>query len=1286
MKLSHITLLLLLLQFTNAQAQTCSLVLSTQVSCAGNTVTFTVTSSGGTVSNIKLDYGDGNQNNNASAISVYSYNTAGTYIPTVTVTFAGGATCNASAPSIKINALPIASFVITSEDTLCFKGNNLCIRSLSQAGASGAPLQQLTWQLSNGYLLNDNTPTLNENYCYANNVDLLGHLYSMVVEVRDTNGCVSRMDKQDSVVLLPKHESPLFSVQVQYQCDSTTATYTNTSNIPTSIIKKFFWVFSDGKKDSVNWQTVKHTYSVTPSLPSRLIIIDLNNCADTFSSTPDLTVIKIDTVLRIDTVPTQCFRGNKYRFRNSSPLPAASVSWDIYNANDVRIYTEKDTVLKGYSFPNCGVFKVRMTVTLGSCVYVKDTFINVLGPNAIISNDTIRVINSNQCSIADTVFFISPNPYLSCHSGNQNMIRLWDFNDPFAPPCTTDTKNGMNAGVNCNWSRDSIDVKHMYSAGQEGCYFPSLYMKDLITGCEDSDTGTLSLTPPAAGYDTTVFPAQPRLVVSPDSPCFYTTTSFDIDRTLPNCGYEKAWINVDSACNQGKNWIPFDTILRPRGTGFGYSDVCDSSGWVTVGLIIKNGNCYDTAWYHHALRFYPKKPQFTYELLRISCNQYSVRLIPIDTIQLNMKQSVWSHGSSHYPPNYRGSWIVEAPFIFKIDTIHAGDSIIPTVLLDSVSLSSGIHVILNTLMDVNRCYSPGYGVNIAVGTHGLLTVPSRACVNQEIQLQDDIRYYSTASSASPSYLYPTSHWKDSTRANAGKERIWWDIGDGNGFSLTGSTPTISYSKGGVYTVKMAWSDSVGCMDTLVMNNYIHVTELHATIQTLSQTYFCAPQIIQFHDSSYIAVDSAGLPIGDGVVGWLWTYDDNKPSNVQQNPAHDFTSNGTFHVNLIVTSSIGCTDTASVTLDMKGPQPMFDILTDTIGCAPFTVEFDNTTQKKLLNWTWFWGDNNVTPTIDDSDKVHTYLLPGIYKIRLQGQDTVFNPATGNMLTCNAFFPDTNTNIPSRTVYVLPKASANITASDTFICPNQEIEFVVTADTLYYSFHWYFGDSDTTFTMRPDTITRHVYTSTGIYQVMMAPVPNTFEACIDTAYKTIFVSDIKADFDIDSLGSPDYIFKNKSSSNATRFVWDFGNPTATSNNAATKDAQHRYEVSKLDTFMVCMWAYNADDCMDSICKPVVLGARVNIPNVFTPDNNDGFNDAFDIDIEGWTLYDLVVYNRWGNVVFKGDKDGKDNDGVNWNGKRHNTGEPCPAGVYYFIFNYKLTTEIEAKSVAGTVTLIR
>ena len=53
--------------------------------------------------------------------------------------------------------------------------------------------------------------------------------------------------------------------------------------------------------------------------------------------------------------------------------------------------------------------------------------------------------------------------------GNECTIRLWDFDDEYCEKCTTDTKNGVNVGKNCKYSKDTLP-SHWYTP------WDSLYM------------------------------------------------------------------------------------------------------------------------------------------------------------------------------------------------------------------------------------------------------------------------------------------------------------------------------------------------------------------------------------------------------------------------------------------------------------------------------------------------------------------------------------------------------------------------------------------------------------------------------------------------------------------------------------------------------------------------------------------------------------------------------------------------------------------------------------------
>lgn len=74
---------------------------------------------------------------------------------------------------------------------------------------------------------------------------------------------------------------------------------------------------------------------------------------------------------------------------------------------------------------------------------------------------------------------------------------------------------------------------------------------------------------------------------------------------------------------------------------------------------------------------------------------------------------------------------------------------------------------------------------------------------------------------------------------------------------------------------------------------------------------------------------------------------------------------------------------------------------------------------------------------------------------------------------------------------------------------------------------------------------------------------------------------------------------------------------------------------------------------------------IPQGFSP-NNDSYNDWFNIQglYDVFTDHQLLIYNRYGNIIFEGNNNkpwyGKINRGIN------NHGEIVPVGTYYYVIN--------------------
>ncbi|MFT6175226.1 MAG: gliding motility-associated-like protein [Cryomorphaceae bacterium] len=90
-------------------------------------------------------------------------------------------------------------------------------------------------------------------------------------------------------------------------------------------------------------------------------------------------------------------------------------------------------------------------------------------------------------------------------------------------------------------------------------------------------------------------------------------------------------------------------------------------------------------------------------------------------------------------------------------------------------------------------------------------------------------------------------------------------------------------------------------------------------------------------------------------------------------------------------------------------------------------------------------------------------------------------------------------------------------------------------------------------------------------------------------------------------------------------------------------------------------------------------IQIPNVFTP-NGDGINDEWIIGLDRPLFFEVVIYNRWGLIVYES----KDFSTF-WDGTNYKSGELCSEGVYFYLIslsNFEGTLITEA----GDITLIR
>jgi len=291
-------------------------------------------------------------------------------------------------------------------------------------------------------------------------------------------------------------------------------------------------------------------------------------------------------------------------------------------------------------------------------------------------------------------------------------------------------------------------------------------------------------------------------------------------------------------------------------------------------------------------------------------------------------------------------------------------------------------------------------------------------------------------------------------------------------------------------------------------------------------------------------------------------------------------------------------------------------------------------------TYTWNTGAVTPTINVN-------AAGEYIITVTD-------------ACN------HTDSDTILAYVATPSPLNVSlAPDMFICPHTPVSLLATATggngTIHYS--WSNGASENPIQLSPGTTTSITVTAN--------------DACGQTASDeiTINVTNVNAQFTYQWEIPGTANFTNQSQPSGLTYHWDFGDGAYTSE----ENPQHMYVST--GSYIVTLTVTNEAGCVDVATQKLDyrIPSEVFIPNTFTP-NNDGINDDWLVSISYLESFELFVFDRWGQLVFRTD-DLYDR----WEGTYHNEGKPLKCDRYVYKILY---TEYQGnqRELLGSVTLLK
>ncbi|MBS1652771.1 MAG: gliding motility-associated C-terminal domain-containing protein [Bacteroidetes bacterium] len=202
----------------------------------------------------------------------------------------------------------------------------------------------------------------------------------------------------------------------------------------------------------------------------------------------------------------------------------------------------------------------------------------------------------------------------------------------------------------------------------------------------------------------------------------------------------------------------------------------------------------------------------------------------------------------------------------------------------------------------------------------------------------------------------------------------------------------------------------------------------------------------------------------------------------------------------------------------------------------------------------------------------------------------------------------------------------------------------------------GALNTGYTNVPFTVN-----SPGLYNYL---ITNNINGCRTQGNFIVVQGTLQASFIPSALQgfAPLTVYFNNNSTTSTgssgiSSLWAFGNGTTYSTSTISSMAGTAYQTP--GTYTVVLTAFKGQ-CVGSTSAVIYVDipSKLDVPNVFTP-NNDGVNDVFFVKAINLTEINAIIFDRWGNVVYKVDSD---TGNITWDGKNQ-YGAECAAGVYFY-----------------------
>ena len=531
------------------------------------------------------------------------------------------------------------------------------------------------------------------------------------------------------------------------------------------------------------------------------------------------------------------------------------------------------------------------------------------------------------------------------------------------------------------------------------------------------------------------------------------------------------------------------------------------------------------------------------------------------------------------------------------------------------------------------------------------------------------------------------------------------------FSSTKAVPTVNFTDTGIYKVKLSINSGQACTDSATALVRVYPGQ----VTSFTTNGICVNKPTLYKDNSKTVYGS--------INSWFWDFGDpssNKDTSYQKNTVYTHNQTGSKLTQLIVTTTKGCRDSVNKILDIVDKPPITLGFRDTLICNGDSLML-TATGSGIFSWSSATGapignqaapivhpaattqyfanlDDNGCTNIDslkvrvvdfvslkvNNDTIICSKDPAQLACTTDGLSISWLPAIGveNPFSAQTLArPDSTStfsitatighcfNTGKMVVKVVPYPTVDA-GIDTTVCFHTSA--VLNGVTNGNKFHW----SPSSLISDTNSLATSAHPEESMYFILSA---TDNKGCPKAASDSVFIKvlpQIKAFAGNDTsivVGQPLQL----NASGGTSYIWSPAfNLTATNINDPVATF---YE--PVDNIKYMVRVYDEAGCVDSAFIAVRIfqsGPVIYIPNAFTPDN-DGKNDRIRPIAAGMVKIEYFrIYNKWGQLVFQTNQNGK-----GWDGKINGTLQ----GSQTFVWEVKATDYKGQPYVQkGTVTLIR